>query len=136
MILLDSNIPMYAAGADHPHKAPSAALLRRIADGEVDAAVDAEVLQEILHRYRAIDRWHDGRRVYDLTRKIVPIVVPITPPILDRARALMDTHPEITARDALHAAACMEADAETLCSYDRFFDRIEGIRRLEPEDVA
>jgi hypothetical protein len=30
------------------------ALLERVADGELEATVDAEVLQEILHRYRAI----------------------------------------------------------------------------------
>ena len=135
MILLDSNILMYAAGAEHPNKAPSVALLRRIADGEVDAAIDAEVLQEILHRYRAIRRWEDGRRVYDLTRTLLPVVLPITAPILDAARAFMDAHPDVTARDALHAAVCLDAGADGLCSYDRFFDRIEGIRRLEPAEV-
>ena len=41
MILLDSNILMYAAGAAHPHKADSLALLERVARGEVEAAVDA-----------------------------------------------------------------------------------------------
>ncbi len=135
MILLDSNILMYAAGAEHPHKAPSVALLRRIADGDVDAAIDAEVLQEILHRYRAIRRWEDGRKVYDLARTLLPVVLPITAPVLDRARGLMDTHAECTARVALHAAVCLDAGAEGLCSYDRFFGRIEGVRRMEPTDV-
>lgn len=136
MILLDSNILMYAAGAEHPNKAPSVSLLRRIAGGDVDAAIDAEVLQEILHRYRAIHRWEDGRRVYDLTRTLLPVVLPITAPILDHARALVDTHPECTARDALHAAVCLDAGAEALCSYDRFFDQVEGLRRVEPAGVS
>ena len=61
-MLVDSNIFMYAAGADHPHKAPSSAFLAAAADGRVEAAVDSQVLQEILHRYRAIGRWPDGRR--------------------------------------------------------------------------
>ncbi len=56
MILLDANIFMYAGGASHPNKAPSLALLEGVARGEREAAVDAEVLQEILHRYRAIQR--------------------------------------------------------------------------------
>jgi len=63
VILLDANIIMYAAGALDQHKAPSVALLERIARGEVEAALDADVLQEILHRYRALRRWNDGRRV-------------------------------------------------------------------------
>jgi predicted nucleic acid-binding protein len=132
VILLDANVLMYAAGAAHPHKTPSAALLERIARGEVDAAVDAEVLQEILHRYRAIGRWTEGRRVYDLARRIVPVVLPITVALLDEARRLCDAHAAIMARDALHAAAVRQSGAEALCSYDRDFDRIRGITRREP----
>jgi hypothetical protein len=136
VILLDSNILMYAAGAAHPHKADSLALLERVARGEVEAAVDAEVLQELLHRYRALGRWQDGRRVYDLARRIVPVVIPITAEVLDLARALLDRHSTLMARDALHAAVCESAGLETICSYDRDFDRIEGLRRLEPARVA
>jgi hypothetical protein len=62
VILIDANVIMYAAGANHPHKRPSVALLERVAAGEVEATVDAEVLQEILHRYRAIGRWEDATR--------------------------------------------------------------------------
>jgi hypothetical protein len=54
----------------------------------VDAALDAEVLQEILHRYRAIRRWPEGRSVYDLARQIVLIVIPITAEVVDLARHL------------------------------------------------
>ena len=56
MILVDSNVPMYLVGAAHPHKVDAQRLLERcIADGE-RLVTDAEVLQEILHRYVAIDR--------------------------------------------------------------------------------
>lgn len=99
------------------------------------AAIDAEVLQEILHRYRAIGRWEDGRRVYDLTRALVPLVVPIGAEILDRARVLLDRYHDLMARDALHAAACQVVGAEALCSYDRDFEQIRDLRRVEPGDV-
>ena len=136
MILLDANVLMYAAGAAHPHKAPSLALLDRVARGEVDAAIDAEVLQEILHRYRAIGRWRDGRRVYDLARRLVVSVLPITAEVTDAARALMDDHPKLMARDALHAAVCRLSQAEAICSYDADLDGVAGFRRLEPPDIA
>ena len=135
MILVDANIIMYAAGAPHPHKRPSVALLERIAGGEVEAAIDAEVLQEILHRYRAIGRWEDGRRVYDLTRRLFPSVVPLTAAVLDRARRVLDGDAGIMARDALHAAVVMAEGFDAVCSYDRDFDRINGIVRRRPEDV-
>ena len=70
MILVDANVLMYAAGTPHAHKGPSQALLQRVASGEVDAAIDAETLQEILHRYRAIDRWEEGSRLHGLARRV------------------------------------------------------------------
>jgi uncharacterized protein len=132
LILIDANIFMYAAGAEHPHKAPSVSLLRSIALGEIDAAVDAEVLQEILHRYRAIRRWKEGRKVYALARRIVPSVVAITDQIVDRARDLLDRDLRLGARDALHAAVVLDRGMDGVCSYDRDLDRIAGLERLEP----
>ncbi len=133
MILIDTNIIMYAAGAPHPNKAPSVRLLEQVAAGEVEATIDAEVLQEILHRYRAINRWDDGKQVYDLTRRLFPMVNPVTAAILDRARQLLDTDATIMARDALHAAVVLEERLDAVCSYDRDFDRIAGVVRREPE---
>ena len=133
MILVDANVIMYAAGAEHPHKRPSVALLDRVARGEVEATIDAEVLQEILHRYRAIGRWEDGRRVYDLARQLFRSVVPVTADVLDRARRILDTDRRIMARDALHAAVVMAEGLEAVCSWDRDFDRIKGIVRREPD---
>jgi uncharacterized protein len=135
MILVDSNVLMYAAGAEHPNKLPSVAFLERVANGEVEATIDAEVLQEILHRYRALGRWQDGRRVYDLTRALFPSVVPVTAEALDRARALMDRNEGILARDAVHGAVVLTHGFEAICSYDRDFDGIPGIVRREPREV-
>ncbi|HSF39860.1 MAG TPA: type II toxin-antitoxin system VapC family toxin [Thermoanaerobaculia bacterium] len=132
MILLDTNILMYAAGAEHPHKEPSRQYLERIARGEIEAALDAETLQEILHRYKAIRRWPEGGQVYDLARLIVPVVLPVTAGILDRSRNLLDEYPGLTARDALHAAVALSHGARAICSYDRDFDLIEDLERVEP----
>ena len=132
MILIDANIFMYAAGADHPHKQPSIEFLEHVATGAEDAAVDAETLQEILHRYRAIGRWLEGRAVFDLARKIVPNIVSIDATVLDLARELLDRHDEIMARDALHAAVVLEHGMEGIVSYDRDFDQIHRVRRIEP----
>jgi uncharacterized protein len=132
MLLVDSNVFMYAAGADHPNKRPASRFLEKVAAGKIEAAIDAEVLQEILHRYRSIGRWSDGREVYDLARRIVPRVVAITGVILDRTRALMDVYSEMLARDALHAAAVIETGAVGLCSFDRDFDRVREIRTIRP----
>lgn len=132
MILVDSNIFMYAAGSSHPHKVPSRDWLEHAARGEIRAVVDAEVLQEILHRYRQAGRWEDGRRVYDLARRSIPEILAVTGDVMDLARSILDSTPQIPARDALHAAACRLYEAKAICSYDRHYDLIDGIRRIEP----
>ena len=132
MILIDSNVIMYAAGAEHENKGASVELLERVARDEVDAALDAEVLQEILHRYRAIRRWRDGRRVFDLARRVFPVVLPITVTVLDEARGLLDQHEDISARDALHAAVVLQHGLDGIASFDQDFDRIDGVTRFVP----
>lgn len=56
MILVDSNIPMYLVGASHPHKLDAQRLLESALSGGERLVTDAEVLQEICHRYVAIKR--------------------------------------------------------------------------------
>ena len=56
MIFIDSNVPMYLVGAAHPNKDRALAILTQLVrDGE-QFVTDAEVYQEILHRYTAIRR--------------------------------------------------------------------------------
>ncbi len=56
MIFVDSNIPMYLIGADHPNKPIARRIVERaLADGE-RLVTDVEVFQEILHRYVTINR--------------------------------------------------------------------------------
>jgi predicted nucleic acid-binding protein len=132
VILLDTNILMYAAGAPHPNKAPAVALLARIAKGEVSCAIDAESLQEILHRYRSLNRWQDGLRVYDLALQVVPDVLAINREFMDEARRLMNANPSLMTRDAVHAAVVLVYELGGIYSFDQDFDRIPGVERFVP----
>lgn len=131
-MLVDSNVLMYAAGADHPAKRPSLAFLERVARGDIDAAIDAEILQEILHRYRALRRWPEGPSVYDAARRIFPTVFPITDQDVHEARTLLDQYSELSARDAIHAAVALRRALPEIVSFDRDFDAIAGLTRREP----
>src|SRR5436853_18344 len=118
---------MYAAGSPHPHKEPSNIFLEQVSKGTLEAVTDAEVLQEILHRYRAIARWPEGMQVYEMTRLIVPQVLPITVDVLDLARNLLVKYGALSARDALHTAVCQDIGIKVLCSYDKGFDEVKGM---------
>lgn len=130
MILVDSNVLMYATGAEHPNKPLAVRFLDRVAGGEVEAAIDAEVLHEIIHRYRALNRWPEGRRVFGLARIVFPDVLSITGAVMDRAKQLAESDGRISARDAVHAAVIAEYQLEWICTFDRDFDRIRGCKRV------
>jgi predicted nucleic acid-binding protein len=77
-VFLDSNVFIYAAGADHPQRAPCAALLRRVAAGELDAVTSAEVIQEIHHVFRRRNRVLDGVRLGQHIAGLFPDLLSIT----------------------------------------------------------
>ena len=58
MIFVDSNIPMYVAGRDHPLRDPARRFMERAAAGAIDICTSTEVLQEILYRYSALNLTH------------------------------------------------------------------------------
>jgi predicted nucleic acid-binding protein len=56
VIFVDSNIPMYLVGAEHPHKADAQRILERCISEQARLVTDAEVLQEILHLRAGLER--------------------------------------------------------------------------------
>ena len=67
-VFLDANVPIYAAGREHPLKAPCVRVLELAAERPYDFVTDAEVLQELLHRYLAQRLWPAGRAVVRTNR--------------------------------------------------------------------
>ena len=54
--------------------------------------------------------------------------------VVFRAQRLMEKY-GIKPRDAIHAATALENGVETIVTYDRDFDRLEEIKRLEPRSL-
>jgi predicted nucleic acid-binding protein len=129
VIFVDSNVPMYLIGAEHPNKAAARRLLEdAIADGEV-LCTDAEVLQEILHRYVAIRRPNDIDPAFDVLLSIVDVVYPIELADVERARRIVRRTGELSVRDAVHLAVMQRHDIDELLSFDTAFDGVAGIHR-------
>ncbi len=129
MIFVDSNIPMYLIGAYHPHKADAQRLLETaIAAGE-RLVTNAEVFQEILHRYVAIDRRDAIQPAFDALSAVVDEVFAIGMADVERAKTIVHGK-RISARDAIHLATMQRSGVDRIMSFDAGFENIPGIVRL------
>lgn len=130
MIFVDSNVPMYLVGAAHPHKVDAQRRLERaIADGE-RLVTDAEVLQEILHRFVAIGRRDAIQPAFEALLGVVDEVFPVDQRTVLRARDIVLAYPRLSARDAVHAAVMEGNGVTTILTFDAGFDACPGLERL------
>ncbi len=130
MILIDSNIPMYLVGAAHPHKVDARRLLEQCLTERRRLVTDAEVLQEILHRYVAIDRRDAVQAAFDAVLGIVDEVFAVDAAAVERAKSIIMGNRRLSARDAIHLALMEQQGVRTIMSFDAGFDGYPGIERL------
>lgn len=130
MIFVDTNIPMYLVGADDSHKETSRRLLERSLSEGRRLVTDAEVLQEILHRYSAIGRRDAIHPAFESILGVVDEVFPVDLADVERAREILFAHEDLSARDSLHAATMERYGVREILSFDAGFDRIAGLRRI------
>ena len=128
MILVDSNVPMYLVGAAHSNKHAARAALESAIEAGERLVTDAEALQEILHRYVAIDRRDAIEPCLTALLDVVDEVFPIETEDVIRASAIVRTS-RLSARDGIHVAVMQRRGISTILSFDRAFDDVPGIIR-------
>jgi len=121
---------MYLIGAAHPHKTEAQLLLERLIAAGRRLVTDAEVLQEILHRYAAIQKREAIGPAFQVTLDIVDEVIPIGKPDVLRAGEIVRSQATITARDAVHSAVMERHGIRSILSFDADFDRWPGLQRI------
>lgn len=144
-LFLDANVPTYAAGRNHPLKEPCEEVLVLAVRHPRSFFTDAEVLQEMLHRYLSLQRWPEGKRVVlDFAALMAGSIEPVFAGDAVRACELADQYgtgpgARLAARDLLHAAVMLRAGDETarIVTADADFDELaaEGVERLDPASV-
>jgi uncharacterized protein len=130
VILVDSNVPMYLVGGPHPHKADAQRLLERCISERARLVTDAEVLQEILHRYVAIDRRDAIQPAFDALLGVVDEVLPVELESVERAKTILMGNRKLSARDAIHVAVIERHEISRILSFDSGFDGRPGIVRI------
>jgi predicted nucleic acid-binding protein len=130
MILVDSNIPMYLVGAAHPHKLDAQRLVETALSAGERLVTNAEVLQEVCHRYVAIRRQDMLQPAFDAVLGIVDDVFPIERDDVDEAKDTLLRYTSLSARDAIHIAVMRRRAIERIMTFDRGFDAHPAVTRL------
>ena len=136
-VFIDANVPIYAAGGDHPNEEPCSRVLRMAAENPQPFVTDSEVLQELMHRYLASGRWVLGRAVLQAFAEAMDgRVEPVLAEDILSASQLADRNPDVSARDLVHAAVMQRLGTNRIISADTDFDHVAGIDRLDPAHVG
>lgn len=130
MILIDSNVPMYLVGTPHRHKTDGQRLLEKLIRGRERLVTNVEVLQEILHRYVAIDRRDAIQPAFDALLGVVDEVLPVTRAAVERAKEIVLGYRRLSARDAVHVSVMEQHGIAQILSFDAGFDSFSGISRI------
>jgi uncharacterized protein len=130
LIFIDSNIPMYLVGAPHPHKTEAQLLLERLIASGKRLVTDVEVIQELLHRYTAMNRRDAIEPAMKLTLDIVDDVFALEKADVLRAAEIVQNRARFSARDAVHIAIMERHEIAEIMSFDADFDRWPGVKRI------
>ena len=121
---------MYLVGAPHPHKIDAQRLLEKLISGRERLVTDAEVLQEILHRYVAIGRRDAIQPAFDALLGVVDGVLAVNLQAVERAKQIVLGYETLSARDAVHLSVMEQNGIQNILSFDAGFDGFPGITRL------
>jgi uncharacterized protein len=121
---------MYLVGAEHPNKHAARRLLEQCIDRGSRLVADAEVLQEILHRYVAINRRDAIQPAFNALLNVVDHVYAVEAVDLERAKTLLLGVTPLSARDAVHAAIMERHGITSIMTFDTGFDHVTWIERL------
>jgi predicted nucleic acid-binding protein len=121
---------MYLVGSPHPHKTDCHIILERLTASGERLVTDAEVLQEILHRYCALERRDAIQPAFRATLTIVDEVLPIKRRDVLRAAEITQSGSLLSARDAVHIAVMEHHGIQSILSFDGDFDRWPGLQRI------
>lgn len=118
MTFVDTNVFMYAVGRPHPLRAEAQRFFLDAVARDEPLATSAEVLQELMHAYLPAARTLTLDAAWTLARSLAT-VWSVEASDVEHARALVERHPGLGARDLLHLACCQRRKATQVMTFDR-----------------
>jgi len=138
LLYIDSNIFLYPA-IYKPETVKEAReskdFLLKVSEGLVEAYTATITWDEVVWVVR---KMFGLKPSIELGRKLLVFpnlkLLNIKRSVVLRAQRLMEKY-KIKPRDAIHAATALENGIETIVSYDRDFDKLDEIKRLDPRSL-
>jgi len=135
MIYLDANILIRLLTRDDPEKAQRCFdLLKKAERGEIRLVTSEYVIAEVVYVLSSPRLYHlPAKRIRDLLLPILGLRG-LKLPSRQVYRRALDIYAQYNMDfgDALTVAHMEQWGVETVLSYDKHFDRVEGIERAEP----
>ena len=119
MTFVDTNVIMYAVGRAHPLRDEARAFFEDSMTSDRALVTSAEVLQELMHAYLPVGRAETLRAALELATSIIQTAWPLEIEDVHHANQLIDTHPELGARDLIHLACCQRRRVTAIKTFDR-----------------
>jgi len=138
MTFLDTNVFIYAAGRESEFKAPCTQILADVVRGDLPAAIDSEVCQEIMYVYHRRQRPDLAAEVAGRVLRLPLTVLPVGKVETELAVAICREKQAagLRPRDAIHAAVMRQNTIRPVISTDPHFDLLDGIERIDPREYA
>ena len=129
-VFIDSNIPMYATGTEHPNKEISFNFLKKVAEGKIFGITSVKVMQEILYRYCSLNMLLKGMEVFDYFSGIVDEILLVNIHIINNSKDILlkQFSKRILPRDSIHAATMAHYDIKYIATFDKHFELFEDIK--------
>ena len=136
MIVVDTNVLVYAVSDQHPLVEPSRRLVEAATARLLRATTTTDVIQEFAHvrtrRYGRRDAVRDARRYAALLGPLITV----DENDLDDGLQIYERNAQLDSFDAVLAAAAINRDADALVSADRAFAGIRRLRHVDPATPA
>ena len=121
MTFVDTNVVMYTVGRPHPLQEPAREFFADAAQRRRPLCTSAEVLQELVHAYLAVQRESTLDSAMALIAQAGIDVWPLESDDVHLAWRLRSQFPALTARDLCHLASCRRRGVTDIKTFDRAF---------------
>ena len=126
MIFVDTNVLMYAVGRSHPLQSIAREFFVESHRRQIPLCTSAEVLQELLHAYIAVERMDTLNAAFSLISRSRIEVWPLEREDATLAHQLAVQFPTLGTRDLCHLASCRRRGVSEIKTFDRALRAVAG----------